>query len=126
MMRGHIYVPWINLVLGILVLLSPWVLANVSSGVAWNITITGIVISIVAIIELGMQAKGTANWWPVVNILAGIWLLISTSFVRGDAAMVWSNVVTGILAIVTAIVSQVYERELGTESSMHGGTTAHA
>ena len=124
MAKGHIYVPWINLVLGILVLLSPWVLGNVSSGAAWDMTVTGIVIGIVALVELSMQARGAANWWPIINIVAGIWLLISTSFVRGDAAMIWSNVVLGILAVVTAIVSQVYERELS--SATHGGTAARA
>ncbi|HVA37815.1 MAG TPA: SPW repeat protein [Candidatus Dormibacteraeota bacterium] len=123
MTKGHIYVPWINLALGILVLLSPWVLATAATGAAWNVTITGVVIGVVALIELSMQAKGAANWWPVINILAGIWLLISTAFVRGDPAMIWSNVVMGILAIVTSIVSQVYERELGA-AMQSGGTTA--
>jgi uncharacterized membrane protein SirB2 len=50
------------------------------------------------------------GYWPAINILAGIWLFISTGIVAMNVALVWSNIVLGVLAIVTALVALSYER----------------
>src|SRR5581483_9653354 len=98
-------VPWVNLAVGILTIISPWVLRSGSTFAQWDMTITGIVLGIVAIISMSVHAK---HYWPVVNILAGIWLLVSITFLGNMMGMVWSNVVLGVLAIVTGLISQTY------------------
>ncbi|MEO6912671.1 MAG: SPW repeat protein [Candidatus Baltobacteraceae bacterium] len=103
-------VPWVNVAVGILAIISPYLFTGTSSGARWDMTITGIVIAVVAIIAMSVQDKVGHNYWPVINVLAGIWLIISTTFVQGETAMVWSNVVLGVVAIVTSVVSLSYER----------------
>ena len=105
------FAPWINIAVGILAIISPYAVHTTATGMMWSAVITGIIIGVVAIIELAVYPRSThMNYWPVINILAGIWLLVSTSLAAGDLAMVWSNVVLGITAIVTAIVGLGYER----------------
>ncbi len=73
--------------------------------------VTGIVVAVVAIIEMSVYAKARAmSYWPVVNIIAGIWLFVSTAFVQGNTGMIWSNVVLGVASIVTALIALSYER----------------
>jgi membrane-bound ClpP family serine protease len=98
-------VPWINLAVGILTLISPWSLHAASYGAKWDVTITGIVIAIVAIIAMSLREK---HYWPVLNILLGVWLIVSIAFVENDSALAWSNVALGVMAIVTGLVSQTY------------------
>jgi uncharacterized membrane protein SirB2 len=107
----HNRVPWINLVVGILTIIGPYALVGSDVATKWSMTITGIIIGVVAIIELAMdsQNRGVA-YWPVVNLLAGIWLLISTSLAAGNNGAIWNEVVLGITAIITAIVALNYER----------------
>jgi nicotinamide riboside transporter PnuC len=102
-------VPLVNLVVGILVLISPWALHHASGTATWDLTITGIVIGIVALIAMGAHGKGGYNFWPTVNVFLGLWLLISLGFMHGDAAIRWTTIVLGLLAVVAGLVSQSYE-----------------
>ncbi len=107
----HNRVPWINLAIGIMTIIAPYALGTSDTATKWSLTITGIVVGIVAIIELAMdsQNRGVA-YWPVINLLAGIWLIISTSLAAGNTAVIWNDIVLGVAAIITAIVSMSYER----------------
>ncbi len=97
-------VPWINFVTGILVLISPWALHANTLAAQWDMTVTGIIIAIIALIAQSVHGK---NYWPIANVLLGVWLLISISFV--GPTMTWSNIVLGIMTIVTGLVAQGYE-----------------
>ncbi|HEY8312941.1 MAG TPA: SPW repeat protein [Candidatus Baltobacteraceae bacterium] len=104
-------VPWVNIAIGILTIISPFVNVPTGSGARWDMVVTGIVIAVVAIIEMSVYTKSQSmNYWPVVNIIAGIWLFISTTFVQGNTGMIWSNIVMGVAAIVTGLVALSYER----------------
>ncbi len=107
----HNRVPWINLAIGIMTIISPYALGTSDNAARWSLTITGIIVGIVAIIELAMdrQNRGVA-YWPVINLLAGIWLIISTSLAAGNTAVVWNDIILGVAAIVTALVAMSYER----------------
>ncbi|HTZ55645.1 MAG TPA: SPW repeat protein [Candidatus Acidoferrum sp.] len=105
------FASWINIVVGILAIISPFALHDTSQGVIWSTVITGAVIVIAAVIELSVYpSSSNMNYWPVINVIAGIWLVISTSLAIGDVGMIWSNIVLGIMAIATAIVALGYER----------------
>jgi len=104
-------VPFVNIAIGILTIVSTYALgmATVGSVVTSN-WIAGAVIVIVALIELAVYPRGRGmHYWPIINILAGIWLLISTSLAQAAPAMIWSDIVLGVVAIVTSCVALSYE-----------------
>jgi hypothetical protein len=112
--------PWLNVAVGILTIISPFALGSASMAARWDLVVTGIIIGIVAIIELSIYARTThMSYWPVINILAGIWLLISTTYAQGDVGLLWSNVVLGILAIVSAAIALSYEKVHSSEHIQH-------
>jgi MFS-type transporter involved in bile tolerance (Atg22 family) len=113
-------VPLVNLAVGILALISPWALHPASSTVTWDLVITGALIAIVSFLTMGTHAQSETshNYWPAINVLLGIWLLVSLGFIHNDLAMSWNNVVLGVLAIITGLVSQSHE-ETTMRRTMH-------
>ncbi len=104
-------VPWVNVAVGVLTIISPFVAVPNPYGAKWDMVVTGFIIAVVAIVEMATYAKTQRmGYWPVINILAGIWLFISTTFIGGNIALVWSNIMLGVLSIVTALVALSYER----------------
>jgi len=104
-------VPWVNVAVGVLTIISPFVAVPNPYGMKWDLVITGFIIGIVAIVEMATYAKtNRMGYWPLINILAGIWLFISTTWANGNITLVWSNIVLGVLSIVTALVALSYER----------------
>ena len=92
-------------------IIGPYALGTSDTATKWSLVITGIVIAVVAIIELAMDSQNRGvSYWPVVNILAGIWLLVSTSMAAGNPNVIWNDIFLGVTAIVTAIVAMGYER----------------
>lgn len=109
-------VPAINFVVGILTLISPWVTHVASSTVQWDMTITGLAMAAVALITMSTHGK---RYWPIINVLLGIWLLISTAFVGDYLPTMWSTIVLGVLATVTGLVSQFYEASSSQRRAIH-------
>jgi len=104
-------VPWVNVAVGFLTILSPFVAVPSSTFARWDMVITGCVIAVSALVEIASYARTTRmNYWPVINILAGVWLFISTTWLAGNVAMIWSNIVLGVITIVSALVALSYER----------------
>jgi SPW repeat len=92
---------WTNLVLAIWVIISPFVLAFPSSRAIWNNVATGVVVGILAIIRLSVRQQ---RGWSWINVLLGIWLIISPfvlGFVAGAA--LWNDVVLGIIIAAMAL-----------------------
>ncbi len=113
-------VPWINVAIGILTIISSYALGVTSAAVLTSAWIAGAVIVIVALIELTVYAKShSMHYWPVINILAGIWLLISTSLAQPSMGVVWSDIVLGVAAIVTSAVALSYESVHMNEVATH-------
>lgn len=104
-------VPWVNVAVGILAIISPFVAVPNSYGAKWDLVVTGIVIAVVAIVEMATYGKSARmGYWPLINILAGIWLFISTGVVTMNLTLVWSTIMLGVMTIVTALVALSYER----------------
>jgi hypothetical protein len=96
------WTPWINVGIGIAAIITPFIGTSPTSFQISNI-VTGIIISIVALLAFFTSRTRSAIDIAVVNVLAGIWLLISMSLAH-NAMLAWENVVLGVLAILTAII----------------------
>ena len=94
---------WLNLVVGVWLFISPWVLGTTSdSATAWNAWIIGAAIFVVALIALGTPASVVAPW---VNVVLGAWLFISPWVLRytdvSDGAInAW---VFGVVTVLVAL-----------------------
>jgi SPW repeat len=92
----------LNVVLGVWLILSPWILGFASTPAAmWNAVLIGLVIAAAAAAALVDFHK----WEEWADMAFGLWLLLSP-WILGFAAMLaaatWNFVVVGILTIALA------------------------
>ena len=97
---------WVNLLLGIWVIISPFVLGIHAPKGIWNNVITGVVVGVLAIIRWSMHQSG----WSWVNLILGIWLVISPFVLFLSSTAMWNNVIVGII-IAAAALSHTYLKE---------------
>lgn len=92
---------WLNILLAIWVIISPFVLAFSSPRAMWSNVATGIVVGILAIIRLSVRNQPGWSW---INVILGIWLILSP-FVLGvvSGATLWNNVIIGIIVAAIAL-----------------------
>jgi hypothetical protein len=105
---------WVNLVLAVVLFISPWVLGFVSTGAAaWNAWAVAIVIGALAIAAI----TAFAVWEEWINLLLGLWLIASPWVLHFsmDRRPMWSFVVLGIIAAVVSAWS-LWENQNGTHA----------
>lgn len=100
----------VNLVLGVWLVISPWVLQFAAEPRAmWNAVILGVVIAAAAILAL-VQFREWEEW---ADMAFGLWLIVSPwvlGFAATLAAATWNFVVVGVLTIALAAWSLRDER----------------
>lgn len=94
---------WLNLALGGWLLFSPWALNYLTGSATGNSVVIGALVLIVSAWSLAVMEQNTAP--PRVNLVLGIWLIISP-WVLGyvTAAAFWNAIVVGMLLIGFALV----------------------
>ena len=92
---------WVNILLGIWVLISPFVLGILTPNGTWSNVITGAVVVILAIIRWSMHQSG----WSWLNLILGIWLVISPFVFFLSAAAMWNNVILGVIIAAFALTN---------------------
>jgi hypothetical protein len=100
---------WLNIVLGIWVIISPFALAfGMFPRAMWNNVATGAAIVILAIIRTSTPQQPGWSW---SNAILGIWLIISP-FVLAFAMPValWNNVILGIIIAIVALANAATTR----------------
>jgi len=103
----------VNLILGLWMLISPWVLGYQGETTAmWNAVVLGILIGAVAIGALA-QPKAWEEW---ANVVLGIWLVISP-WVLGFSTMREPMANAAIVGVVTAVLALW---TLGTDKDLGG------
>ena len=98
--KNLMFVDGINLILGLVLIASPWVLGFTTGTVTYNAVIAGFAISVVAIAALAAFAQ----WEEWVNLALGLWVLVSP-FVLGfptETIATWTHVVVGLAVAVLA------------------------
>lgn len=95
----------INLLAGIWLIISPFILDYASLGVsATNAVIVGIVVGIFSLIKL---ANYEVNWPAWLNFLLGVWLIVSP-FANGNGSIetvATNEVILGIIVIAFSLTS---------------------
>lgn len=99
----------INFILGIWLIISPWVLNYFTAQARWDQFAAGIAITVLSLIRYAMPR---ANWASWLNGLAGIWMIIAPfvlNYVK--TASFWNEIIVGIVVAVLAFANvQSYTR----------------
>lgn len=98
----------VNILLGIWLIISPWVYdfaTGVGAASTWNSVILGILVVICAANRYASPRSSPGFSWA--NVVFGIWALISPWVYgySGDLAAMWNSVIAGILIALLAIWS---------------------
>jgi hypothetical protein len=92
---------WANVVLAVLLFISPWILGySAEQFAAGNAWISAIVIAVLAVGALSMFQE----WEEWLNLIAGVWVVVAP-WVLGFAAIasaMWTHVVIGLLVAAAA------------------------
>jgi hypothetical protein len=92
---------WVNILLGIWVIISPFVLGMNVPKAIWNNVIAGALVVILAIVRLSMHQRG----WSWLNLLLAIWLVISPFVLFLGGPAMWNNVILGIIIAALALTN---------------------
>ncbi len=93
---------WANLILGLWLVLSPWLLGFSGTPAAmWNALIIGVVVGLMALLHL----RDGPMWEEWVNVVLGVWLILSPWILgfSGMANAMWNAVIVGLLVGVLAL-----------------------
>jgi SPW repeat len=103
-----------NLVLGLWLLVSPWLFGYAAAPtVAWNAYVVGVIIAVAAAAALIAFQK----WEEWLNAVLGAWLIVSPwvlGYTATTAAM-WNHIVVGALVLILAIWSATTEHRMVTK-----------
>jgi hypothetical protein len=91
---------WVNILLGIWIIASPFVLGFHSKAM-WNNVVVGVGVGVLALIRWGMHQPG----WSWLNLILGIWLVISPFVFFLSGAAMWNNVILGIIVAAFALTN---------------------
>ncbi len=97
---------WLNLLVGIWLFISPWVLGTTAdANTAWNAWIIGAAVFVVALIALTIPASPV----PWLNVVLGVWLFISPWVLRSTGVRngAWNARVFGVVTVILALWATV-------------------
>jgi hypothetical protein len=99
----------LNVLAGIWLIISPYIVGFAHTPAATNAITIGIIVGILALIRV--MAPENTRWLSWINIILGIWLLISP-FIMGfvGGGDLWNAIILGILVIVFAAWSSAAAR----------------
>jgi SPW repeat len=101
----------LNVIAGLWLIISPWVLHDQTQQVYTNNVILGIIIAVLAAIRAGGAYR--AAWLSWINLLLGLWVIISPwvlQFPASQTQAFWNNVIVGVIVAILAIWSVVATR----------------
>jgi hypothetical protein len=114
--RFHNYAPWLNVVFGLLVFVLRYSSPRGTFAVHWNLFLSGLVIMFAAFAStIAHDGNSSRNYWSVINIAAGVWLLISVKMIPSVLQVTVAQTALGALVIAVAVVSLATE-VLGTRA----------
>lgn len=91
----------VNLLLGVWLVLAPFILGITSRNAYWNEIVIGIVILVLALYRMSAPS---ATWTGWVSLIAGLWLIASPYMFNPVESSAYTNaVISGIIAVVLGL-----------------------
>jgi hypothetical protein len=121
MREFHNYAPWINVVLGLLVFILRYESPRGTFSVHWNLFSTGIVIMFAALATvIAHDGKSSRNYWPTIDIAAGVWLLVSAKTIPSILQVTLAQECLGALVCAVALATLATELYRGRRAKPGG------
>jgi len=91
----------INILLGIWLIICPFLLGYRLEVALWNDIILGILVAVIALTRTFGSGLAAASW---INVVLGIWLIIAPFVLNygAEATPKWNDIILGILIIIFA------------------------
>ena len=104
---------WPNVLAGIWLIISPYIIGFAGTSAATNAIIVGIIIGVLALISA--TSPESAMWTSWINIILGVWMIISP-FILGfvGGAVITNSIILGIIVIALSAWSSSTTAKLGT------------
>jgi hypothetical protein len=99
----------LNIIAGIWLIISPWVLGFNSGDSYWNPIICGIIVGVIGLIRAGGAYRASELSW--INALVGVWLFISAWWLASSNQAIWNDLVLGVIVFVLALISATASEE---------------
>jgi hypothetical protein len=102
----------VNLVLGLWLIASPWVLGHAAeANPTWNAVVLGALVGVAALVAL-FRVMAWEEW---TNVVLGLWLVISPWVLgfTGIAAAMWNAIIVGIIVAALALWTLGTDKEIG-------------
>jgi len=116
-MKERRWQDWLNLLIGVWLFISPWAIgfAGTDMTAAWNAWTFGVATVVFSALAVSMPSA----WEEVINILIGIWMVISSWVLGVTSRAAESNaVIVGLLLILFAAwamaMNRMTQREMTT------------
>jgi hypothetical protein len=88
----------LNVIAGIWLIISPFVLAYSSGDAYWNPIVFGAIVAVVSLARLGGAYR--ARWLARLNMAIGAWLFISGFWLASTARASWNEWILGVIVFV--------------------------
>lgn len=111
--------PLSNIVCGVLVVASAYLVPPPLFGENWNLFLTGMAIIIVAMASLVAHGNVARNYWSAANVAAGLWLVISARAMPNVPDVTWAQTCLGIIVTAIALTSLANEEVARAPARLH-------
>ncbi len=99
----------LNVLAGIWLVISPWVLGYTTADSRWNVIVIGAVVGALALARVAGAYRSSGLSW--INALSGVWLFVSAFWLASSTQAIWNALLTGALVFVLAIWSAATSEE---------------
>jgi len=93
----------LNVLAGIWLIISPWVLGYTDADATWNPVVFGAIVGVLALARVGGLYRET--WISWINAAIGVWLFISAFWLADSNQASWNVGILGIVLFLLALWS---------------------
>jgi hypothetical protein len=93
----------LNVLAGIWLILSPWIVNYTNADSAWNPIVFGAIVAVLALVRAGGAFKAQAL--SLINMLIGVWLFISAFWLADSGQASWNVGILGVVVFFLAAFS---------------------
>ncbi len=93
----------LNILAGIWLIVSPWILDFNAGDSYWNPIIIGVIVGVLALVRAAGAFR--ESWLSWINVVAGAWLFVSAWWLAESSQAQWNDWIMGAVVFVLGVIS---------------------